>query len=360
MPGGPRQSDNSRFTASRALDSAALPMVIHTASHPRAGLIGNPSDGYHGKTISFIVRNFSANVTLWESPELEIEPARRDHMVFESIEDLVEDTRAFGYYGGLRLLKASVKRFHDHCRQHGLPLHDANFTIRYHSDIPPHVGMAGSSAIITACFRALMTFYGVSIEPPLLANLVLSVETDELHIPAGLQDRVIQAYEGVVFMDFAKEHFARQGHGQYEPLDPGNLPPLYVAFTTKLSEGTEVFHNDIRGRFNRGEKQVLDAMAEWAELTQQARDLLVAGRGMEIGPLLDRNFDLRRSLYQISSGNLAMVEAARSVGASAKFTGSGGAIVGVYDGEPMFTSLQEKLGALGVEVIKPRIEPDPA
>ena len=330
-------------------------MVIHTASFPRAGLIGNPSDGYHGKTISFIIRNFSAKVTLWESPELEIQPARRDEMTFENLDALVEDTRTFGYYGGLRLLKASVKRFHDHCREGDLQLRNDNFTIRYSSDIPHHVGMAGSSAIITACFRALMLFYEVTIEPPALANLVLSVENDELHIPAGLQDRVIQAYEGVVFMDFAEEHFERQGHGEYEELDPANLPPLYVAYSTQLSEGTEVFHNDIRGRFNRQEEDVVAAMTEWADLTQKTRDLLVAERGNEIGPLLDRNFDLRQSVYQLSEGNLAMVEAARSVGASAKFTGSGGAIVGAYEGEEMFTALREKLEMQGAQVIKPEI-----
>ena len=186
-------------------------MVIKTASYPRAGLIGNPSDGFHGKTISLIVRNFSAGVSLWESPELEIQPARRDEMLFGSLSQLVEDTRTFGYYGGLRLLKASVKRFHDYCGENGISLHSRNFTIRYSSDIPPHVGMAGSSAIITACFRALMQFYEVSITPPTLANLVLSVETDELRIPAGLQDRVVQAYEGVVFMDFAEKHFEQTG-----------------------------------------------------------------------------------------------------------------------------------------------------
>ena len=330
-------------------------MVIKTASYPRAGLIGNPSDGYHGKTISFIIRNFSAQVTLWESPELTIQPARRDEMIFASISDLVEDTRTFGYYGGLRLLKASVKSFHDYCRDSGIDFPEQNFTIRYSSDIPHHVGMAGSSAIITACFRALMQFYGVEITPPTLANLVLSVETDELLIPAGLQDRVVQAYEGLVFMDFAEEHFERTGHGDYEPLDPRTLPPVYVAYTTRLSEGTELFHNDIRGRFHRRESDVVDAMAEWADLSQKCRDLLVAGRGLEIGPLLDRNFDLRRSICRLSEGNLAMVEAARSVGASAKFTGSGGAIVGIYDDDEMFTALESRLGRLGVEVFKPVI-----
>jgi glucuronokinase len=173
-------------------------------------------------------------------------------MNFGSIVELVEDTQAFGYYGGLRLLKASVKRFHDHCLEGGLKLHSDNFTLRYRSDIPAHVGLAGSSAIITACFRALMSYYEVQIPAPTLANLVLSVETKELRIPAGLQDRVIQAYEGLVFMDFAEKHFERQGYGDYEKLDPATLPPLYIAYRTSLSEGTEIFHNDIRGRFNRG------------------------------------------------------------------------------------------------------------
>ncbi len=53
-------------------------MIVETHAHARAGLIGNPSDGYYGKTISVIVRNFAARVALWESPELEIIPDQRD------------------------------------------------------------------------------------------------------------------------------------------------------------------------------------------------------------------------------------------------------------------------------------------
>jgi len=35
-------------------------------------------------------------------------------------------------------------------------------------------------------------------------SFVLSVETDELSINAGLQDRVVQCYEGLVAMDFER------------------------------------------------------------------------------------------------------------------------------------------------------------
>jgi len=334
-------------------------MLITTKAYARAGLIGNPSDGYFGKTISFSVRDYCAQVVLFESPELTIEPNLRDHSCFSSIEALARDVRQFGYYGGIRLLKASVKRFFDYCSREKIPLHGRNFTLRYESNIPSQVGMAGSSAIITACWRALMAFYEVSIAKHLLPSLVLSVENEELGIPAGLQDRVIQAYEGLVFMDFNRASIEKLGYGIYEELDPKSLPNLYVAFTTRLSEGTEVFHNDIRSRWVRGERDVVSAMYRWANLAQRVRDMLVAGEGQAIGPLLNENFDLRRRLYQISPGNLKMVETARALGASAKFTGSGGAIVGTYDDEATFLRLKEALAEQEVVVIKPQILPAP-
>jgi glucuronokinase len=122
-----------------------------------------------------------------------------------------------------------------------------------------------------------------------------------------------------------------------------------------LSEGSEVFHNDIRSRFDRGEPEIIGAMHFWAGLADQARDLLIAGRGSEIKPLLDANFDRRRSLYRISEGNLQMVETARHYGASAKFTGSGGAIVGTYEGESMFEELRRAFAPMKVKIFKPKI-----
>jgi glucuronokinase len=332
-------------------------MIIRSKAYPRAGLVGNPSDGYFGKTISFAFTNFAAEVTLYETPELEILPGLRDHSRFTSIHQLAGDVKLHGYYGGLRLLRATIKRFHDHCTEQGIALHDRNFTLRYRSDIPQQVGMAGSSAIITACLRALMTFYGVRIPLPAQANLILSVEVKELGIPAGLQDRVAQVYQGVVYMDFDRALMERQGYGLYEPLDPTLLPPLYVAYRDDLSEGTEVFHNNIRARWEAGEPAVVEAMRTWAGLAAQVRDLLKAGRGGEIGPLLDQNFDLRRRLYRIGDGNIRMVEAARSVGASAKFAGSGGAIVGTYRDEAMFQRLADRLAELNIRTVRPALAP---
>jgi glucuronokinase len=330
-------------------------MIIKTVAYPRAALIGNPSDGYFGKTIAFTFSNFQADVTLYQTPELQILPHQRDHSKFKGLKELYEDVRAFGYYGGIRLLKATLKKFYEYCERAGIDLDERTFTIRYHTSIPTHLGLAGSSAIITACIRALISFYSIEIPKPVLANLVLSVETEELGIGAGLQDRVAQVYQGMVFMDFSRELMEKQGYGNYEYISPPALPDLYLAFKRTLSEGTEKVHNSLRYRYENGDTAVHAAMERFAELTGRVRELLECGEIDKIGGLLNENFDLRRSIIDISRENVAMVEAARAVGASAKFTGSGGAVIGTYTGEEMFARLETALGELGVEVIRPRI-----
>ena len=330
-------------------------MNIVTRTYPRAALVGNPSDGYYGKTIAFVFNNFHAEVTLWDSARLEILPNERDKLVFASMDELVGDVGQYGYYGGVRLVKAAIKRFFEYCKVESVKIEKRNFTLRYETTIPYGLGLAGSSAIITACMNGLMQFYRVSIPKPQLANLILSAEKDELQIEAGLQDRVVQVYQGLVYMDFDKVLMETRGYGIYEPLDIELLPNLYIAYRTDLAEGSEFTHNNLRERYNRGEGEVLNALSQCAELTVQARKLLETHHGTEIGALLNRNFDLRKSILKISDGNLRMVDAAKSVGASANFTGSGGAIIGTYKDDAMYESLKMRLSSININVIKPEL-----
>src|SRR5579862_3984107 len=211
--------------------------IIETYGYARAGFLGNPSDGYFGKTIALAFTNFRARVLLFPSARLEIKFSKADLPVFESLEDLYQTTRWRGYYGGIRITQALIVRFMDYCRDQGIILPHRNFTVEYESNIPQRLGLGGSSAIITAALRALCEYFGVTIPLPTQANLVLETETRELGVPAGLQDRVIQTYEGLVYMDFAEEIMRRQGYGSYERLDPALLPPTYIAYRTSLSEG---------------------------------------------------------------------------------------------------------------------------
>ncbi len=330
-------------------------MAVEASAHARAGLVGNPSDGYFGKTISFIIRNYAAKVSLYESPEVEIVPSFRDRSRYASVRDLVEDVRMQGYYGGIRLMKATVRKFVDYCDAEGITLPDQNFSIRYRSNIPRRVGMAGSSALVTATLRCLMEFYEVDIPRTRQPSLILSVENEELGISAGLQDRVIQVYEGCVFMDFDKEFMEAEGHGRYEPIEPHLLPPLFIAYRTDFEEGSEMLHNNLRERWLRGDPEVIEAMRDFASYADEVRQLLIAGRGNEIGPWLDQNFDRRRGLIKIDPQNIEMVERARAAGAHAKFAGSGGAVVGVYPDEATYRRVCEAFSGANVMVFKPQV-----
>lgn len=329
---------------------------ISRRGYARAGFLGNPSDGYHGKTISLIVGDFAAQVDMFPANKLTIHPGSNEGLEFESIEQLAGQVRNQGYYGGVRLLKASIKRFYEFCMVDS-DVQAGNFRIQYHSNIPRQVGLAGSSAIITAALRGLADWYGVSIAPHLLASLCLSVEAD-LGIPAGLQDRVIQAYEGLVYMDFAKSQMqTEQGlaFGKYERIDPALLPNVYVAYCPNAGEPTEVFHNDLKRRFEAGDSVVVNAMCQFAGYAEQGRTALLENNHEMLANLINQNFDLRRQLCDLHPEHVRLVELARSVGASAKYCGSGGAIIGTYQDAEMFSLLQRNLKQANARVLHPEI-----
>ena len=316
-------------------------------------MLGNPSDGYFGKTISISIRNFGAIVSLFESPELIIEQQEVDRNKFRNIYHLVETVSLTGYYGGDRLIKASIKKFFEYCDRHSVRLQNKNFTIRYQSSIPRQVGLAGSSAIVTATIRALMNFHQIDIPKHELPSLILSVETEELGINAGLQDRVIQVYEGCVFMDFEKTHMLKYHYGKYESIDPENLPKLYLAYKIQLGKESGKVLNTIRQRYDQGDEEVHQTLAEIASLAEQGKIAMLNKEYDLLNKLIDKNFDLRCKIMQISDSNKEMVYSARNCGASAKFSGSGGAIIGMYKDDDMLRKLIVTLNKIQARVIKP-------
>ncbi|KAG9352708.1 hypothetical protein JZ751_021122 [Albula glossodonta] len=67
-------------------------------SYARVGLMGNPSDGFNGKTIAMTISNFWAEVTLTESERLVLLPhPLNDPTEFGSLQDLFCISRKEGY-----------------------------------------------------------------------------------------------------------------------------------------------------------------------------------------------------------------------------------------------------------------------
>ena len=126
----------------------------------------------------------------------------------------------------------------------------------------------------------------------------------------------------------------------------------YIAYKTSVSEPTEVIHNDLRARFDRGEPAVVEAMKRFAQMTIEARQAILDADIVKLNRLIDQNFDLRRSICRLPVEQVEMVERARKVGATATFTGSGGAIVGTYGDDQAFDRLENELSTIDCRVLR--------
>jgi glucuronokinase len=97
-------------------------------------------------------------------------------------------------------------------------------------------------------------------------------------------------------------------------------------------------------------------MQHFASLAARGREALLAGDVETLGGLIDENFDTRRRIYSLPAWQIEMVETARRAGATAKFAGSGGAIVGTYPDEATLARLAADLLAVGSKTVKPRTQ----
>jgi glucuronokinase len=332
-------------------------MTIKSKAYARAGLLGNPSDGYFGKIIAISVKNFFATVTLEEEKDkLRIESPEQDLNIYNDIHELVERITRYGYYGGVRLVKAGIKKFYEYCKKKNLHLEEKNFTIRYDSTIPRQLGLGGSSAIILAALRCSMKFYGIDIPQEILPTIVLDAEREELGINAGFMDRVIQVYEGCVYMDLDARFIEEKGHGIYEKLDPELLPDIYIAFKPDLGKVSGRVLNDIQVGYEKGDPFVLDTLKGLAEIAETGKKALLEKDVDKFFALMDENFELRSRIMRISHQNMELIETGRACGASAKFAGSGGSIIGIYRGEEMYERLVDEFEKINAKVFKPVIE----
>ncbi|CAD7702436.1 unnamed protein product [Ostreobium quekettii] len=264
-------------------------------AHARTGLLGNPSDQYEGKVIAVSVANFHAEVRMVPSEQLEFHPhALHDTNCYCSMSEMVEAVQSKGYYGGVRLLKAICKRFYEYCRDHDIQLKEVNFRMSYSTNVPRQLGLAGSSAIVSAALSCLLSFYGIEDMMPLRdrPGLILSAE-GELGITAGLMDRVVQVYGGCVFMDFNGDYVKQHGRGRYKSLPVDKLPRLWLVLSRTPSESGKV-HSGAKQRWLDGDQEIRRVMAEAAGTAEMGRNALLDGDHKALGVAMNRNFDLRR------------------------------------------------------------------
>ncbi|HUR76310.1 MAG TPA: hypothetical protein VMZ22_00030 [Acidimicrobiales bacterium] len=238
--------------------------------YARAALAGNPSDMHGGAVLAVPVRAFAATVTL----------------------------RARGTH--LPLIDAALARV------------GVGSGAEWKTDIPRSVGLAGSSALVIAALRAS----GRAPKDPLaLARLALSIERDDLGIPAGLQDRAVQAFDRPVLVD----------GGDVRPVTAGAEFNFVVAWLADAAQDSGEYH---RGR------DVNDAgMQQLARIARAAADAFTAGDVDALESLMGESAAVRDEVAPLSPQHDALAASMRDVGLTPNSTGSGGAAIAVAHGD---------------------------
>lgn len=295
----------------------------HSCSVPaRAALAGNPSDGHGGAVVATVVASLATTVTAVAS----------DRFAFTGFSDRFDDIHGLSAWieerrrGDQPLMQASLvvlgNRF-------GAELAPHRFDVE--TTIPRSLGLAGSSAIVIATIRSMIAAHRddpwareLIEQPDVVASLALEAERDVLGIAAGLQDRVVQTLGGTVAMEFGPHH-TRTLHGlatgTYRRLGP--LPDgMFVAFRAGRSADSGFVHSAVDPR----ESGFQRAMSRAAQAGRAAADAIDRADIDALGEAMNTTFDQRAGVYVLDPSHVEMIDVARSNGAAANYTGSGGSI----------------------------------
>ena len=300
--------------------------TLQARAHARVGLLGNPSDLYRGRGLGFAVRELGVTATLEDSSSLHIEG---------------------------ELLRACWRVF---SRAHGVDADMRPFRLVAKTDIPFQSGLAASSALLIAALRAWSEWFKVQLSRTRIAELAWSTENDELGIRAGPLDRLVQAHEGLIAMDFAEPWRA----DSVKRLDPALLPPLLLAWHGAPTRSSGDVHAGVFARWQAGEPLVSEVTHELASNADRGRAALERGDRAGFLACIDRNFDLRQRLFDIAPEDLALIALGRSLGAAAKLPGSGGAVLFACTDEAQRERVERACVERGHTTLRPSVAlPEP-
>jgi D-glycero-alpha-D-manno-heptose-7-phosphate kinase len=194
------------------------------------------------------------------------------------------------------------------------------------SDLPSRgTGLGSSSSVTVGALMALYGYQGLQKPAQELAGEACRIELEALGKPIGKQDQYAAALGGMNLIEFKAD-------GTVVP-EPVVAPEQHLAafhrslmlFYTGAPRGGDEPLAEQSKAVGAGEH--VDEMLEMRDLVYKLRDAIQAGDVEEIGGLLHRNWELKRSASPNSSTDAidGMYDQARSAGAwGGKLLGAGG------------------------------------
>jgi len=194
------------------------------------------------------------------------------------------------------------------------------------ADVPSQgTGLGSSSAVTVGLLNALYAYQGVFRSADELAEDASRIEIEILGKPIGRQDQYAAAHGGFNFIEF----MPRGGGVRVEPIicPPQTLERLHrsllLFYTGRQRAASDVLSGQ-RDAIVAG--SATEALIAMRDLAHELREVLGRGDVEEVGPLLHRNWELKRSLVAGLSDTQVdtWYECARAAGADGgKLLGAG-------------------------------------
>ena len=286
--------------------------MIRAITAGRAGIIGNPTDGYGGTLVACSIRN-KAVTTIEEHDELLIEntfgkTTLRWKNDFDNQNDYFDIVRCV-----LRQLKA----------------YNLKAKISSTSTIPVQAGLAGSTAILSSVLAAVLAFTGQKMHRYEIAELNRDIELNYLKCQCGYQDAYMTTFGGLNLVDFrGKAYYKPWKQEQYATVE--NLSqyvdylPVVIAHTG-VKHHSGQFHRPLRERWLEGDPAVVQGYEEIMNLAREGKKAILDQDWDNLAYLMNENQRIQDSLADSGEQNRIMIDIARKNGGmAAKLAGAGG------------------------------------
>lgn len=306
--------------------------MIRAVAAGRAGIIGNPTDGYGGTMMACSLKN-KAQVTIEECSELILESNFGKKVLnwqndFENKGDYFDIFRAI-----LRYFK----------------LYDLKARITAKTDIPVQSGLAGSTAMLSAALSAVMAYRDLNVNRYELAEINRTIELNYLKCQCGYQDAYMTTFGGLSYMDFrGKEYYKELKEEQYGTIEnlSGYIDTLpFVIAHTGVKHNSGNFHRPLRERWLEGDKEVINGYNEIINIAREGKKAMLKGDWQQLSYLMNKNHEIQDKLANSGEQNRYMIKAAMDNGAmAAKLAGAGGGgtiIVMTFEPEKIKRALSE-------------------
>jgi len=286
--------------------------LIRVTAPGRAGIIGNPTDGYGGTMIACSIKN-KAEVIIEESDQLIIENKSRTKVLkwkndFENKGDYFDVVR-------------SVLRY--------FKLYDLKARISIRTDVPAQAGLAGSTAVLSSVLSAVASYIGLEYHRYHLAELNRIIELHYMKCQCGYQDAYMTTFGGLNYLDFrGKEYYKDLDDEIYATVEPlgkyvSELP--FVIAHTGIKHHSGNFHKPLRERWLEGDQDVVDGYKEIADIAREGKKALLNRDWEQLAYLMNENHRIQDSLADSGEQNNYMIKVAKENGAlAAKLAGAGG------------------------------------